>query len=134
VSILNAEIPENAPPELKAYMEIKQFIADARDALRLLHTIINRLENAETNIQAKAMDHLDEDGQLYKKYHADITASAPVPELPPGKRGCGNCGRPGHRKTSCPHPSKTANTPMGKRTCSICRKSGHKSPRCPQKG
>lgn len=51
--------------------------------------------------------------------------------LPPGKRGCGNCGQPGHRKTSCPLPDKKANKPMGKRGCSKCGKPGHRAPTCP---
>lgn len=51
--------------------------------------------------------------------------------LPPGKRGCGNCGQPGHRKTTCPKPDKNANKPMGKRGCSKCGKPGHRAPTCP---
>jgi hypothetical protein len=29
-----------------------------------------------------------------------------VPALPPGKRGCGICGKPGHRRTTCPDADK----------------------------
>ena len=55
-------------------------------------------------------------------------------ELPPGKRGCGNCGKPGHRRTTCPEPDKKANKPMGKRACSNCGQPGHRAPTCPKKG
>jgi len=60
------------------------------------------------------------------------SAGSPAPvALPPGKRGCGNCGQPGHRRTSCPKPDKNANKPMGKRGCSKCGKAGHRAPTCP---
>ena len=62
---------------------------------------------------------------------APSVATTPFVPLPPGKRGCGNCGQPGHRRNSCPKPDKNANKPMGKRGCSKCGRAGHRAPTCP---
>lgn len=67
-------------------------------------------------------------------------------------RKCGLCGKPGHRRTTCPEAhviqrQKKADAAMrdervsrsvalkpGQRACSVCRRPGHRAKNCPERG
>jgi len=107
----------------------------------------------------KGISELDADGKLKKEFGGPLKTPEPNGEavqavadhVNPGRRVCGLCGEPGHRRTNCPDAYKilgekkaTANVKAeraerkallegtGKRACSNCRKPGHRAKNCPE--
>lgn len=85
-----------------------------RDAARVANTLVNELIGNADSLLMPAADEKDNQGRPKVtpiRHNAKPTEGTPTPEpqsiekikLPPGKRGCGSCGQPGHRRQSCPN-------------------------------
>jgi len=116
-----------------------------RDVLRgltnTIYPIIGKLEARAQSLMVESADEKD-NGVAVTPITLGKT-EGPI-TLAPGKRACSMCGKPGHRKTTCPDahkvraadkaqkeskPSPPPKEP-GKRYCSNCGFHGHRAKNC----
>ena len=112
--------------------------ANGMDVIEEIDALMRETPKRRAKTQISNQEEVTDEQQAIAIKYAAEKAAERVSEgksaAPTHKRACSNCGEPGHRATTCPHPSKNANVGMGKRACSICRKPGHRATTCPEKG
>lgn len=99
----------------------RELHAELRSHNARVNTVINKLIGEADKLALAAADERDADGKpkvqiiTYGKkgtgttraadIPADATVIEPIVRLP-GKRACSICGKPGHRRTTCPDANK----------------------------
>lgn len=96
--------------------------AEVQDVVnQLKHEIARLIGHADRMMPAAADSHPEAQGVTTRKLkysavpgpremekilsHIEKQAASAPPPLPPGKRACSNCRRPGHRAKNCPNPA-----------------------------
>ena len=162
----------NPNPPLKGYTELRRDLMHLSDEFNKHRLALIEVQKmiGETTLQLvlaadkhfnRSLEERTADGELKKEFrtegspNADPKTDTDVQVVAdfhmPSRRNCGLCGKPGHRRTSCPEAhvilaekketanlkderaaAKAALAGTGKRACSNCHKPGHRAKNCPE--